>query len=616
MSDLVELFIDGHRVVLPSQFSTTITEEHPLFSKRGQYTLDLELSLLHPVNAVVYKHINRKANTIPVPENRVALLLVRNRVFLNGTEVVLDINDTSVKIQLVSGNSELNYLGSDVLIRNLDLGTRSGFTPLGNRENLSKTYPEVDWQLLPFMTNDNNWIGNSYIYISTALGVMEPGLTENLSYWGCYKPNTRMAEGYGNEPYYVNIRPQPYLCAIIRKIIVALGYTLESNVLAEDYYFSRLYIVNGYDTTKFAKTLPNWTVTEFFNQLEALFDVTVVVNNKNKTVKILFNFQFEDGTKTKLQVVDEYACDVSSPISVSKKSKNVAYNLGTEEYYKLHRLPAITKEKAIATILSTSSPIDDLMTKIANASDANRFKKLFSGANAQFIAFTEAGSTIAKKVDSFCDLVNDTTRLDEVDLTLKMIPAAFKTIELETDIVLAGGSRKNYMMQFPVVDVYDPFIFSDQAAQASVYTLQGLTVDGASNNENVSDIMRLAFYDGRHEVDVIGPNWEDNTLTFDNIPISFVEDVPEYAGQLGRDKRFMNRNNPLRLKWLNDNIYSQFFNINEKKPYKFSFLEKQKIDITSPFIIDNKKYLCSKIERKITEGGIASLVSGTFFQLD
>lgn len=43
-----------------------------------------------------------------------------NRVYLNGTEIITGWTDTKVSIQLVSGNSELNYfVGSDELISTL-----------------------------------------------------------------------------------------------------------------------------------------------------------------------------------------------------------------------------------------------------------------------------------------------------------------------------------------------------------------------------------------------------------------------------------------------------------------------------------------------------------------
>lgn len=615
---MTRLYIDRREVVLPKEFQLTVTEENPLFEKRGQYTLDLDLSLNHPVNARIFKHINRVANTALIPESS-ALLLVDNKVLLNGTFIVLEILDDTVKIQLVSGNSELNFLGSEVSIRDLDLGIAQGDS-LTDKVQLNQQYPTVDYHILPFMTADNNDIGNSWYYISGVLSSY-PQYLDHLQYWGCYKPNTGMAENFNSSwNKSMNRRPQPYLNAIIRRIVSALGFTLTRNVLTEHSLFKNLHIIHGYDTLFYAKMLPNWSVSEFFSQLEELFDVTVVVDNKSKATQILFNYSFCEATTSKeLVVVDEYSCDTKSPVSVTKKSKNVSYALGADNYYKLSKLEKQVKEKAITDILSAATPISDLLLKVADGSDADRFKKIFKyeAADTDFIAYTESGSTRARRVDSFRNLINDSSREEETDVTLKMIPASFKTILLQTDLLLSGGTRKNYWMQFPVVDNYDPFIFQRSTDGAPDFSIQGLSTGvEQSGQTNISDTMRLALYSGRQYVDVIGDNWETHSEKFDPFPICYVEDLPEYLGQLGRERNFMDGNNPFRLKWLNENIYSKSFSLNEKKPFRFSFFDSGRIDITSIFLIRNKRYLCSKIERVVNENGFEKLAIGTFFQID
>jgi hypothetical protein len=615
---MTRLYIDKREVVLPDKFQLTVTEENPLFEKRGQYTLDLDLSLSHPVNANIFKHCNRPANTAEI-EERSALLLVDNRVLLNGTAIALELLDDSVKIQLVSGNSELNYLGSDTSIRDLDLGVAQG-NAMTDDDQLNMFYPQVDYHILSFMTNDNNWIGNSYYYVSSV--IQGSPYLDNLRYWGCYKPNTGMAENFNAEfNRTINRRPQPYLNAIIRRVVEALGFTLIKNVLTEHLLFKQIHIIHGYDTLQFAKMLPDWTVTDFFSQLEALFDVTVLVDNRNKTVQILFNYSFCETTDSKeLLVIDEYSCDLKSPASVTKNGKNVSYAFGSEEYYKLNRLDEAAKNKSTTVTLSSVIPIPDLLSKVGNSADSERYKKIFhyESADTDFIAYTQSGTTIAKRVDSFRNIINDDSRKDKVDVSLKMIPASFKTILLVTDKVLPSGTRKSYWMQFPVVDAYDPFIFSRDTDGNDDYSIQGLSTGNVSDSgTNISDTMRLVMYSGKQYVDLVGSGWENQSSTFEPFPICYVEDLPEYVGSVGRYRTFMVGNNPFRLKWLNDVIYKRTFGIDQKKPYKFSFFgSSMKGKITDVYIINNKKYLCSKVERVINEYGLESIVVGTFFQLN
>lgn len=61
--------------------------------------------------------MNRLNITDRPATKRKAVLVADNRVYLNGTEIITGWTDTKVSIQLVSGNSELNYfVGSDELI--------------------------------------------------------------------------------------------------------------------------------------------------------------------------------------------------------------------------------------------------------------------------------------------------------------------------------------------------------------------------------------------------------------------------------------------------------------------------------------------------------------------
>ena len=65
-----------------------------------------------PANNTIFKHINRldvtKQKTI-LP----AMLIVDARCLLNGSTVLLSVEDTQVKVQLVSGNAEFNLLTND-----------------------------------------------------------------------------------------------------------------------------------------------------------------------------------------------------------------------------------------------------------------------------------------------------------------------------------------------------------------------------------------------------------------------------------------------------------------------------------------------------------------------
>ena len=85
---MTQLYIDGIEVVLPKSFSVQVKRENPLITKNGEYTYDVTLSLTNPVNADLYRHLNR-LNVQELPRSkRSAVLIADNRVYCNGTEVI------------------------------------------------------------------------------------------------------------------------------------------------------------------------------------------------------------------------------------------------------------------------------------------------------------------------------------------------------------------------------------------------------------------------------------------------------------------------------------------------------------------------------------------------
>ena len=52
---MIKLLIDGSEVHLAADISLEFYDRNPFFTSEGQHTLDIDISLADPVNAVVYK---------------------------------------------------------------------------------------------------------------------------------------------------------------------------------------------------------------------------------------------------------------------------------------------------------------------------------------------------------------------------------------------------------------------------------------------------------------------------------------------------------------------------------------------------------------------------------
>ena len=120
---MIELYLDGKPAVLKAGMSIKLTRENVYFIKTGSYTYDVELPLQCAENRGIFGSINRKDVKTQSKELN-ALLIVDNVPLLNGKAVISQVTDTSVKVQLLGGNSEMNFYvkSGKLYIDELDLG--------------------------------------------------------------------------------------------------------------------------------------------------------------------------------------------------------------------------------------------------------------------------------------------------------------------------------------------------------------------------------------------------------------------------------------------------------------------------------------------------------------
>lgn len=610
---MTELYIDKQLVVLPETFSITIIEENPFFTKNGKYTYDISLSLLDPINARIYKHLNRINRKGDIPKNRSAYLVVDNEVVLNGTEVILEYTESQVKIQLVSGNSELNFLiGGDRKLRDLDLGKADIYNdmPADDRRirvfnDLKKSYPERDWQFVPYCTGEENvniYSDNYYIQVGNNYFLFTYDFNDG--------DGTQVYPGF--EPFCSGSVPQPYLCFIIKKVLESLGYTLAYNAIAEHSVLKNLYIVHGFQTTYFAKMLPSWTVVEFFSKIEQWLNCEFIINPYEKTVKLMFNYQADDETNgtVSIEIEDEYTTENDSDNEKTVRNSNVAYSLDSEEYYKYMYIDKNIKDKAVEVntwSLPELIPIND--------SSEGGFQYILkpSDTDDRFITYILDGIRTLKKVDSFRPLYNNVDS-EEIDIELDIIPAAMKYTYLNRFVVWTH----QYWIQIPIAGDYDPLYDTDNPGGSDPdndpINIQSL-IEGESelSREQSYTKMRLAIYSGLQEMD---EKRNDSSIRhpLNRYPIAYVEALSEYFEATKKIRYFGEKEvNPFRLDYLNNQIYSRSQNIDTSKIYKLKYVNKGEIEIISKYIANNKSFRCIKTERTVTHRGFDAIIKGEFY---
>lgn len=261
-------------MALQDGFELDFYTQNPFFTRNGDYTYDLDIDLNHPHNRRIYQSLNRSDIT-QRPENRQAILICGAINIIRGTEIILSVEDNIAKIQIVAGNSELNYLsGGDKRLRDLDFGTcdtslETAYT------SLNQDFPDMNFVCTPIFTSYDT--------------------SGNLRYFDNQMNITTGGASFIQGTY---ISPQPYLLFYVEELVKILGYKLQKNTLRENKRWCRLFMVNGYRTTSFAKMLPDWTVDEFLDEIEKFFNCIFLVNQTDKTVQIISINSFYENSQT------------------------------------------------------------------------------------------------------------------------------------------------------------------------------------------------------------------------------------------------------------------------------------------------------------------------------
>ena len=612
---MTQLFIDGQEVVLPEDFSCKIMSENPLFTKSGDYTLNITISLENPINAHIYKYINR-INSLSRFVNRAAILVSDNEVVIKGEEVILNISDRNIEIQIVAGNSSLNYLiGNDRKLRDLNLGT-ADIDKNQIVNNLSKDYPQVDFQLLPFFDPEKEFFGNRYSWVwDSTLGKRRL----IYAYDGEFKAT--LISGSNERYKYENYRPQPYLCAIIKKIFQSIGYNLNS-VLESHPIYKFAYIVHAHDSLEFAKMLPDWTVIKFFEEIENIFDCTVIVDNNTMEARIVFNYQFySSASENDITMLDNFDAEIEESEEKMQYEKNISYNLPDSIYYSYQNLPAslIKNLHVIESEYGTDRQnIEEIANFIKNRTpDAVRAdqRKMYKSKSLEFIEYVQADKVMAKSINDYTPLKNNDSDSDDVQLNI--IPAEFFNYYWQGYLNMTPWYM---LLQIPVAKCDEaPLILEEIDSVIINPLIQDLIEDENSTtgmNEN-SNQMHIAFYNSSFSATFNG----GDPVPASNVshPLSYVRSISERVQLTGSYFHFYEPYNgkyvnPLSLKFLYEEIYSKNEKIDRSKVYKIQFLNpSKKLDPKQIFVISNRKFYCRKFERTITIDGFDEVIEGEFY---
>lgn len=582
---MVSLYIAGVEAVLPSDFATEIKIENSFFTKNGEYTYEFKLPLNNPTNAALYSHLHRLNNASEIKEKRQAVLVADNRCYINGTEIITDWTDDSVSIQLASGNSELNYLiGASLQVSFLNMGTaeltdESGRVALYT-QSLQGSYPEYDYVAAP---------------VSTPAGI--------LNEWRFGQTSS----GYSLRLADDTIRiVQPYLCAIVRRMLTALGYTIGVNQLEESRY-SQLIVVHDVNTLEYAKMLPGWSVKDFFENLERMFNLVLVVNNKSRTVDIIFANRFYlAAEEVHLSAVeDEYEVDVDEDNANLMTNANIGYDLPDSDYFRFAKM----NDSLVNLCEKVESPSLLTLGVYFMNNKPMRTIGIDTSTGRQYVyrpyqlPIFQDGMFPMREVNQYANLDKGGE-----EVTLKFIPCAqvFHIIPCYD----AGGERVgDYLWHIPSIEGNTTAEEDDVSALNMTELIESAKTDSSQSG---SGRLSLAFWHGCRTENAIGPALPvAYPLAMSDNMFQVLSEQLEGAPMVVVDSEYS-----LRLSVLDAELYSGVYNIDTTKAYKFYTSDPNLPDARLIFVIRNKRFVCREMNFSIAQGQKQKRWSLTCYPID
>ena len=225
---MIELFINNHEALLPKDISFTLIEENPEITNNGEFTLDITLSLLEPMNAIAFGFLNR-LNKLSINKNADARMIIDGSV-RQGQVVIASNTDIDITFQFIAGNSELNYIAkNEKKIWELNFGTEGII-------DFAKAFQSI------------NYTGYGLHHISFGYDIQINYVCAPVKISGIiyndFKLTTKFMDPQIPMTEIDRIIMQPYLLYYINMLPQLLGYSLKHNVLNDDNRANKMYLLN------------------------------------------------------------------------------------------------------------------------------------------------------------------------------------------------------------------------------------------------------------------------------------------------------------------------------------------------------------------------------------
>ena len=629
---MIELYLDGKRAALPKDFAFDFVVENPYFTDAAEYTGEVQLTPKAIDNIKIFGAVGRMETT-KKQQVKTATLKDGDKVILEGSATTVEYTPDALSVQLLGGNSSINFLArfENMYIDEMkeELGTLIddwSFFPVTKGEQTLERFAQYvmaepedrEWVMLPAQSNlgvpvntFSRWFPN---YALTDVGFGYP--------WPDFSKDS------------VTAAIQPRLCAIVRRIITALGYTVRT-FDAEQTHLKYLYYVNVQHTRYLSEMLPHWTVSQFLNEIQKLFGCVFVFDTKTNKCDIKNRANFFALDIVYLNEVDD-AFDVTvEETTTDIGNSNLTYNTSDIPTIRLF------DEEASKNCDVREYPSLEAATTALMNGNSNLVASVDGHWYIRHHDTDEDGNITGYSVEE----VNDLGALFDVEkddtVALNIVPAKMNLTNSWRYALLSPGSTTQSgfwptpspVGMYPTKNVY---VFD---IDSYVHTGEGVL---ESNNLSVMPVAFFTSWDKMPDYDMdvesYDPDRQSTGATGDQSTFYLktklwcgwsymVDDIsetnPEKSAYWDRYTTWMKWNPCCALRNIRDydTIYSGGIGrakvIDTTAPHTFKIYDEMDLtNINKTYVIRGVKYVCAKVECKVEQEGFVRAKIGTFYRIE
>lgn len=604
---MTEVYINGKAAVLMEDFNFNLIFENPYFKGISDYSYDIELPM--PANFGIFGHINilniKKKRTFYEMEIR-----INGHVVIRGTAVVISVTERSIKVQLASGNSQINMVYNDRYIDEMDM-IHTVDVPLK-----SKTHAEIS------ETDRDKYIGDEsktdFVYLPY---LNQDNVLRNRIYYN--RSNRNDSSKNSIRIKYDECAPMPYFRFLIKEAFKTIGYTLNEDIFDDNPVYQGLYVCRAFLISNQAdkyrinlkEYLPHWTFTELIKQLEIFFVAYAVVDETNKEIRFvsLPDYYTNGETEHIDDIVKEYDVDINEEAEENDIiAAAVKYDMENTD-----SMDMLDKE-LVESANKLNFPTILLLYDYFARQESKNYSELYSAEGRNYIAWDNG-----KDYDPYPGYESyDRYELREVnlwnsrdnadgsrsELLLSIAPVKMKKHLYHVSTWEPGDSftTENYKILINV-----PYITEERFYEKEEVNLQASLQENIKHEKKAWDSIPVAYNDGYKKTQSNNGKWGIYEYMMNYM----------YTDRMQRDNHLISQlTKSLSLRVSIANCIGKRLDIDNKMysniEYHIDFHKSYIPSATHIYIIRNKKYICRKIEAEIDADGLNKVLKGTFYRIE